>query len=217
MTEQDKAFYADGYRAGQQIVAKGINSANLYEGIQPIYKAINELISMLIKYGQQQNIAIDCKAGCSACCYQSIYGVEHEFDTLTQYLLKHWTLEEREQLVERARKKFEAMQVLSKEEQALFKSPCPFLKDGNCSVYEMRPMACRIYLSTSVESCKYELAHPEDKDAYPQLLDFPLRAGKMMNEGFVAALKVGGYKTREYRIDEGILAFRYALLEADKD
>ncbi|MFO7939847.1 MAG: YkgJ family cysteine cluster protein [Bacteroidales bacterium] len=213
MTDQDKAFYADGYRHGNHIAENGIDSKSLYEGVLPHYEEINELIAILIDYGKQNNIHVDCKAGCSYCCNQSVYGMEHEFDTLATFLTTHWTLEEREALIERAKARYAQTQNLSKEELALHKSPCPFLKNNKCSVYEVRPMACRIYLSTSVSSCRHEYETPSAPDAYPQLLDFPLRAGRLMNEGMVAALKVGGYKSREYRIEEGILAFRFSLLD----
>ncbi len=217
MTEQEKAFYHDGYRHGQKVAEQEVTPENLYKGIQPHYNEINEFISMLIEYGKQNNIQIDCKAGCSYCCHQSVYGVEHEFDALATYLVKEWSLEERKALIERAKERYAQTNTLSKEALALHKSPCPFLQDNKCSVYEMRPMACRIYLSTSVQSCKHEYESPADTNAYPQLLDFPLRVGKLMNEGMVAALKTAGYKSKEYRIEEGILAFRFTLLEALED
>ena len=50
-------------------------------------------------------------------------------------------------------------------------------------------MACRIYLSTDVKTCHEFYKNPDNIENYPALLDFPMKAGKMMNEGFKAALK----------------------------
>jgi len=46
---------------------------------------------------------------------------------------------------------------------------------------------------------------PEDESNYPALLDFPMRAGRMMNEGFKSALKTKGITARELRIDQLVL------------
>jgi hypothetical protein len=65
-------------------------------------------------------------------------------------------------------------------------------------------MACRIYLSTRLETCLEFYHHPENEQNYPALIDFPLKAGRMMNEGFMAALKENGIETAEFRLEEGL-------------
>ncbi len=37
---------------------------------------------------------------------------------------------------------------------------CPFLETGKCTVYEVRPIACRGYSSYDVEDCKEDYEHP---------------------------------------------------------
>ena len=61
----------------------------------------------------------------------------------------------------------------------------------------------RIYLSASEPSCRKEYDHPSDKRSFPGLFDFPLRAGRMMNEGFVAYLKQAGLQVSELPIEQG--------------
>ena len=68
--------------------------------------------------------------------------------------------------------------------------------------YKARPVACRIYLSSNLNSCLKFYNEPEDKNNYPALLNFPMRAGRLMNEGFKAALKAGGIVAKEFRIEE---------------
>lgn len=70
--------------------------------------------------------------------------------------------------------------------------------------YEGRPMACRIHLSTKLGTCLEFYHHPENEQNYPALIDFPLRAGRMINEGFMAALKGYGIETDEFRLEEGL-------------
>jgi hypothetical protein len=66
-------------------------------------------------------------------------------------------------------------------------------------------MACRIYLSSNLETCLKFFNTPEDKSNYPALLEFPMRVGRMTNEGFKAALKTNGVIAKEFRIEEKIL------------
>lgn len=71
--------------------------------------------------------------------------------------------------------------------------------------YEARPMACRIYMSMSVDSCKTFYKKPDDETNYPALLEFPLQAGRMMNEGFNKGLKAAGLKGSELLMEEALL------------
>ena len=69
-------------------------------------------------------------------------------------------------------------------------------------------MACRIYLSKSVKSCEMDLKNPEDDTIFPALFDMPLRAGRMLNEGFHARLRKGmedKIQAFENTIEEGFL------------
>jgi hypothetical protein len=73
------------------------------------------------------------------------------------------------------------------------------------AVYRARPMACRIYLSSSVDACIGAHDHPEDSTRFPDLFEFPLRAGRMLNQGFVAYLKQSGLQTAELPLEQGYL------------
>jgi Fe-S-cluster containining protein len=82
-----------------------------------------------------------------------------------------------------------------------FIHPCPFLKDGSCIVYPVRPMACRIYLSCDSESCRAQYDSPEDSRIMARLYEFPLRAGRLFNEGIRHALAEKGIITSEWLIE----------------
>ncbi|EKO37623.1 MAG: putative Fe-S oxidoreductase [Solidesulfovibrio magneticus str. Maddingley MBC34] len=73
-----------------------------------------------------------CRAGCHACCSQPIPVSTIETQGLRWFALSHLN-------GDLARKVGEA---LTMQRQA----PCPFLVDGACAVYPMRPLACREYI-----------------------------------------------------------------------
>lgn len=91
----------------------------------------------------------------------------------------------------------------SLEDQLKIRVACPFLKDGSCKVYEARPMGCRIYLSSSARSCKQEFDQPGNQKSIPELYEFPLIAGRMLNEGFVAYQKQVGLQSSELPVEQG--------------
>ncbi|OLN25148.1 protein of unknown function UPF0153 [Desulfovibrio sp. DV] len=76
-----------------------------------------------------------CRAGCHACCLQPIPVSSLEVQGLRWFALTH--------LSARPARLVGAALLLPPAEPGL---ACPFLVDGACSVYALRPMACREYI-----------------------------------------------------------------------
>ncbi|TKG95508.1 YkgJ family cysteine cluster protein [Puteibacter caeruleilacunae] len=204
-TENDRIFYADGYRIGQEALAKGKNETNIFAGIRKLYEQIDQLNDLIFDQARKSNYPIDCKKGCEWCCHQPVFLLSHEVHFLKSYLGKHLAPDQFGKVLTVAKDKNDKVEHLSQQEILNYKSPCPLLVNGVCSAYEARPMACRIYLSSKVSTCKKFYDDPENKDNYPALLEFPLRAGRMLNEGFRAALKSNGILSVEFRMEEGLI------------
>ena len=64
-------------------------------------------------------------------------------------------------------------------------------------------MACRIYLSSSEKACKKEHNEPGNQEHIPDLFEFPLHTGRMLNEGFVSCLKQMGIASVEIPLEQG--------------
>lgn len=201
--EIDRIFYRDGYRLAHAYLDQELSAVQLGEAIRALYSAIDELIEAFLQRAAAENQPVSCKNGCAWCCHQEVFAITHEFLYLNEYVQKHLSEEEKEAVLDRAREKVKLTMNKSVEEQLKIRSACPFLESGSCMVYEARPMACRIYLSASESSCRKEHDHPSDKRSFPGLFDFPLQAGRMMNEGFVAWLKQAGLQVSELPIEQG--------------
>ena len=180
-----------------------LSPVQMGEAIKALYAAIDELLEAFLLRASEEGQPVSCKKGCAWCCHQEVFAITHEFLYLNDYMQKHLSEADRLAVLERAREKVKISMNLSVEEQLKIRSACPFLDSDSCMVYEARPMACRIYLSASVSSCKKEYDYPSDKRSFPGLFDFPLRAGRMMNEGFVAWLKKAGLQESELPIEQG--------------
>ena len=132
--------------------------------------------------------------------------MSHEVLYLKTWMHHFLTPEKIRGIMERAEAKHVATSVMSYDAQMTYRHACPFLENHSCMVYEARPMACRIYMSYDRESCRRDYENPNDKIHFPRLFDFPLRAGRMMNEGFTAAIRTYGYHSEEHRLEAGILS-----------
>jgi len=134
----------------------------LLQGLHDTF--IDDAASELAAAGQP----ISCKQGCNHCCYQAVPITLVEAEAFAEWIR---TLPEDQQL-ELSRRFRETILRLSaagltenlthlvrhSPDEAASKLaldylyqriPCPFLEDGACSIYPIRPFACREYLVTS--------------------------------------------------------------------
>lgn len=207
-TEQqdiENAFYSDGYKFGMNAVHPILTQKSLFESLEKMYNAVDGLIYSLGEFAKKQGQNIDCKKGCDWCCRQPVFALSYEMEYLNAFVKNNFDSKSQNEIKTRAEKKNNKLKSLSDVDLLNSKLPCPLLVDGSCIAYEARPMACRIYLSTDVNTCLAFYKNPESKNSIPALLQFPMRAGQKMNEGFKAALKTGGLVSVEFRIEEILL------------
>ncbi len=201
----EKAFYSDGYKIGASTINQGFTKQPILEALKQMYQIIDELNYSLAKYAQEQLVTIACKKGCSWCCYQPIYILTHEIVYLQNFIQNNFTKIEVDKIVKKAHEKNQKLVLLGEADLQNSKHPCPLLKNEICTAYKARPMACRIYQSLNLKSCEIFYDEPKNTSNFPQLMDYPLKAGRMMNEGFKAAIKPKGYVSQEFRIEEAII------------
>jgi len=201
--EIKRIFYRDGYRLGQDNLGKEVTASNLERAIDQLYRAVDGLLASFLERSAAEGVPADCKKGCSWCCHQEVFAVTHEFLYLHEYIQRNFPARMRAGFLEKAGEKVKRTITIPAEEQLKVRCACPLLQDGHCLVYIARPMACRIYLSSSVRSCKLDHDQPGDRSNIPELFEFPLLAGRMLNEGFVAYLKLLGLRTSEFPLEQG--------------
>jgi Fe-S-cluster containining protein len=201
--EVDRIFYRDGYRLAYNSLEGGITPSNLIRAIGQLYISIEDLLEAFLRRSEAEGKPVKCGKGCSWCCYQSVFAVTHEFLYIKEHIQTHISDKIRHEILERARKRSRLTINRSVTEQLKLREPCPFLEDGACLIYDVRPMACRIYLSSSEKACRKEYEQPGNEKNFPDLFEFPLRAGRMLNQGFVAFLKQAGLQSVEFPMEQG--------------
>jgi len=205
ISEQNRLFYNDGYLMGQRVATKNTKEKiSLQQAVKAMYKSIDQLIDSFLKFSENHKVKPDCKKGCGYCCHQPVFANSYEIEYLGNYIRENFTESQQQEILKRAKEKTNKTGHLSKKELQNFKFPCPLLRNNICIAYPARPLACRIYLSTQLSSCIHFFEDPKDEKEYPQLLDFPLRTGRLMNQGLYQALKENGISAHEYKLEEGL-------------
>lgn len=90
-----------------------------------------------------------CRRGCSYCCHQSV-------------IVSSWEAKRIARFTGRAARQFRAPQRgddLHPTQRRYLGIPCPFLKRGECSVYAVRPMACRMHFSMEADPAPCNIAN----------------------------------------------------------
>ncbi len=197
----EHAFYSDGFQLGMKVGSSPSKMA-ISNAVQELFQLVDTMIDSFSEYAIQQQQKIDCKKGCSWCCFQPVFALDYELEYFNSFISKKISASKLASIREKAKKKREKLQGLDNKALLYSKYVCPLLENGVCLAYDARPVACRIYLSSDVNSCVKFYHDPETEDSYPVLLNFPMHIGRIINEGFKNALKTSGISPKEFRIEE---------------
>lgn len=96
-----------------------------------------------------------CRKGCSWCCVQTVAMSVFEAAPLVEHVRRTWTDEQRAALLERARRVLATLSTHANDADRIRRRiPCVFLQeDGACGIYDVRPLACRVFNSQDLAAC----------------------------------------------------------------
>jgi Fe-S-cluster containining protein len=198
----EKQFHADGYRMSMTAIESGLTKDSLLSAVKDLYQMVDEMVSYFSEFAALQNQVPACRKGCPWCCYQPVFAMDYELEYLQVYISENFDEKTQKRIADRAQQKRQNLERLTGDLLLNSKFPCPLLENSVCVAYSARPVACRIYLSSSLESCLKFYNEPYEEKSVPALLHFPMRMGRMLSEGFKAALKTKRDKVEEFRIEE---------------
>lgn len=125
--------------------------------------------------------AIECGAGCAACCHQMVEA------TIPEAILVAMQIGG-EADPRRSAILAEAQAYLREGRQRSLARPCPLLRDNRCSVYEVRPLVCRSVLSPNARKCRDALASLRRDEATASRSDI-YEAPLLLSRGDQAGLR----------------------------
>ena len=156
-----------------------------WEGLQQEVRKETKALDQLMTTWQEEHAAsgkrIFCAPGCSSCCTLYVQAtlveaqiVAAELDSRQLTSLASYVLRQRESLAGE-----DDFLALLRKQRSLI-GPCPFLdQSGCCSIYALRPLACRALLSTKDPawcSVDFRSLDPLEKQLYLASLDRPVVA-----------------------------------------
>lgn len=128
-----------------EVMMPGIREAHTELSNNMFMQAVNKAIDYLTeKYLKDKT---SCSKGCSFCCHDEIRMSSFEADYIKGYVFSNKIIPNRRLLKKQSRKPYSELSFADKQ--------CSLLKNGECSIYEARPLICRTYNSTvEPERCK---------------------------------------------------------------
>ena len=133
---------------------RNLRAKNNIATIKEVYKAIDNFFNNAPGENKKD---IKCKTGCTACCFIDVDVSADEVAAIINYCNENAIEIDKEYLIKQAevgRKKYSEL------------SRCVFLKDDMCSIYPVRPIACRKHwVKTDPSLCDFSknIANPVGK------------------------------------------------------
>lgn len=149
------------HHAATQVLRQGRAPARLAEAVAAA-KATAERFWGLAQKSVERDGAIACRSGCAWCCYQGVAVIPIEAVAIARHVEAQFSPAERGALDERLGHTQAQTAGLNMHERARLMLACPFLVEGRCSIYEVRPFRCRGIHSRDADYCKWKLENIDE-------------------------------------------------------
>lgn len=109
--------------------------------------------AMTKKYLHPESPPVACGPGCSWCCYQLVAVSVPETLRIVSFL-RDLPPSEAATTADRVRSLDRATRGITSQQRVGIPKSCAYLRDGECAIYPVRPLACAEFTSYDVKVCK---------------------------------------------------------------
>lgn len=145
---------------------------------------------------------IACDKGCATCCTLRVTATAPEVLLIARYI--RWT-ESRDSelgLAERLAKADRQTAGLSEAERVKLRRACPFIRQGACAIYPVRPLACRGHASYDRRACINAFAGRADSVPISE----PHRTFRgLIQNAMQSALRDAGYAWELFELNRAVM------------
>ena len=213
LKQLEDSFYNDGYRLAKECLSGKLSTENIHKLLKTGYRYIDNFLDLFLQHSRNSNVPEACTKGCSFCCSQSIFILPHEVWYLKEFIKNSFTDKEKEEIRARIKARYKRTKNKNTKELANVKIKCALLRNDVCSVYDASPLACRIYLSKSADSCRQQLLGKSNEGQIAELYALPLKLGRMFNEGVVKFLTEKHLDVYEWTLESNLLKALNSTIE----
>lgn len=132
-------------------------------GTIELARSVNELTDRTIAQVHaacRDGHRVACRSGCTYCCTFPVAASAPEVLAIASFVRERFDGERRAALNARVEANIAATAGMDMRRRDRVRPDCPFLEAGRCTVYEVRPVACRGYSSYSVDDCRKDFENP---------------------------------------------------------
>jgi Fe-S-cluster containining protein len=152
-------------------------------------------------------LPIDCKKGCSHCCYVWVSATAPELLSIAKIVRARGN-----DAIAKVKAAHQATKDFDFDSRPEHPHPCPLLEDNICSIYEARPKACRLAASGDAEICARSYHNITNEDIPTPALN--LMARPVYAIALAIALKRADLPYESYEFNAGLVR---ALDEPDAE
>jgi Fe-S-cluster containining protein len=145
-----------------------------------------------------------CRAGCTWCCHFSVDVRAVEVFGILDFVERTFTAEEKARVYTEIHANSVALEKLDEFERMRRNVKCPFLSQGRCTIYSVRPQTCRNYHATSAAGCQQSYEDPDNLEIDPEFAPLVYQAGGAHVDAITAAMREAGYDTTVYEMNNAI-------------
>ncbi len=188
------------HRQGMVAVKKGRRS--LTEHQMHFYKRVDVALSSV---DIPDDLSLACREGCSYCCNYHVHVSAPEAYTIAAHLRAQWKPDRVNEVIARLSENVEAVSGMTVDEHTATNVRCAFLSPSDaCSIYEVRPVACRKHHSFDVEPCRITFDDPTSADAAPQSVE-RLAIAHGLFTASIGAMEIEGLDAARYEMSAAVL------------
>jgi Fe-S-cluster containining protein len=153
----------------------------------------------------QKGHHIACRNGCNFCCHIAVSATLVEIDLIASHVRSTWSAAATEALMTR----IESTYRMTVDDRMATRTPCPFLVEGSCSIYAVRPFACRRQVSIDASLCEKAL---DGDDANFPFIRSVAQHGANLRVATAAASKACGIDYTAYELTGAVRKFLQASI-----
>lgn len=147
-----------------------------------------------------------CKAGCSWCCHFTVDVRPVEVFPILDFVEREFTSSQQERVRSEIAANSAVLQPLDDVERMQRNIKCPFLSEGRCTIYAVRPQTCRNYHATDAAGCQKSFEEPGNLDIDPEFAPLVYQAGGAHVDAFSQAMRDAGYDVTAFELNTALAA-----------
>lgn len=142
----------------EKLYEKKMDGVGFQDAILLVFKELLEFSDNIVQDFERdgKSPTVACKSGCSYCCHSLVYIIPIEALLIFQFISINFTFSEINALRDGIShtRSLTTGKTVAQTYALKHELPCMFLKNGECTIYAIRPSICRSWNSLDANTCR---------------------------------------------------------------